>query len=182
MANKCSQTIGRGYALLRKAILVSTVSLFLASPGKCQDMPIPIKIQSALLVKILKFNPKFADKETLNMLIVYTINTKSYKDELVGYLSEHMGLDAAKPTEIDESIKNYDLVYFMPGTQSKAVLCKTHKVLSVTGISEFAEDGTISLAFGIQNDKPKIYINLTSLKQEEHNFSSDLLRIATIYK
>lgn len=83
--------------------------------------------------------------------------------------------------ELEKYITNCDLVYFMPGNQDKATICKTYNVLSVTGISQYVEQGKISLAFGLQNNKPKIFINLSSLEKEGQSLSSELFRIAKVY-
>lgn len=93
-----------------------------------------------------------------------------------------MEIKAVLVNELEKNILGSDLVYFMPGFQNDAYLCKKYKVLSVTGISQYVENGNISLGFGIQNNKPKIYVNLTSLEKEAQSLSSDILRIAKIFK
>jgi hypothetical protein len=147
-----------------------------------QNMPVPVNIQAALLVKILKFNPKIAEKNKIQILIVYNSSSKNSKDELLAELIKTMDAKAVMPEELEQNIKNCDLVYFLPGLQEKTKACKDNKVLSITGISKYVEEGNVSIAFGLQNDKPKIFINVTSLKSEDQNFSSDILRIAKIYK
>jgi hypothetical protein len=69
----------------------------------------------------------------------------------------------------------------MQGLQQFASLCKNNKVLSVAGVSGYAEQGFVSIAFGIMNNNPKIYLNLTSLGKEGQSLSSEILRIATVY-
>ncbi len=116
------------------------------------------------------------------MLIVYNGTSKSSKDELLAQLDKSIEAKGISPEEIEQNIKNTDVVYFMPGLQEKSKICKANKVLTITGISKYVEEGDISIALGILNDKPKIFINVTSLKSEEQNLSSDLLRIAKVYK
>ena len=144
---------------------------------------LPINIQAALLTKVLKLNPKLAEKAEYKILIVYNNSSKVSKDELISELtSKKMNVKAVLLYELEQNIKNCDVVYFMPGLQDKDGICKAYKVLSITGVSKYVEDGDVSVAFGLINDKPKIFINVTSLKMEEQNLSSDLLRIAKVYK
>jgi hypothetical protein len=145
-------------------------------------MPMPVNIQAALLTKVLKFNSHLAEKSLIHMLIVYNGTSKSSKDELLAQLDKSIEAKGISPEEIEQNIKNTDVVYFMPGLQEKSKICKANKVLTITGISKYVEEGDISIALGILNDKPKIFINVTSLKSEEQNLSSDLLRIAKVYK
>lgn len=144
-------------------------------------MPVPENIQAALLPKVLKFNPELSQKAKIKMLIVYDNNSQNNKDEFFKELSGLMEIKAIRPIELEETITGYDLVYFMPGLDELSIICKTHKVLSVTGISQYVEHGKISLGFGIQNNKPKILVNLTSLDEEGQSLSSDILRIAKIF-
>ena len=70
----------------------------------------------------------------------------------------------------------------MPGTKPQYSLCRQYKVLSVTGTSDFVENGQVSIGFGLKNNKPIIFVNLSSLEKEGQSLSTDILRIAKIYK
>jgi hypothetical protein len=146
-----------------------------------QNMPVPENIQAALLPKVLKFSPNLSQVPKLRMLIVYDNSSQISKDELIKGFDSSINVKAINATELEQNIGNCDLVYFMPGMQRSARICKYNKVLSVTGISQYVEQGLISVAFGIQNNKPKIYVNLSSLEKEGQSLSSDLLRIAKVY-
>ena len=58
-------------------------------------------------------------------------------------------------------------------TQSKQILSATSKVDHVTSCG-------VSLAVGLKENKPKIYLNLSSAKGEGCDFSAKFLRIAEI--
>ena len=146
-----------------------------------QNIPVPENIQAALLPKVLKFNSELSEKEKIKMLIVYDNNSLNNKDKFFKELKGVMEIKAIRSIELDETISGYDLIYFMPGLADLAIICKSQKILSVTGISQYVEEGKISLGFGIQNNKPKIFVNLTSLDEEGQSFSSDILRIAKIF-
>lgn len=148
-----------------------------------QGAALPMNIQAALLTKVLKFNPKFADKPQVKVLIIYNRSTRLNKEELVSELAaKNIDVKAVQPDELGNNIKNCDIVYFMPGISDQDGICKANKVLTISGAARFVEEGQMSIAFGVQNDKPRIYINVTSLKSEDQNISSELLRIAKVYK
>ncbi|WP_175454816.1 YfiR family protein [Lutibacter oricola] len=142
----------------------------------------PENIQAALLSKVLKFNPGFSDSTSIKMLVVYNNNTQINKDEFIRGVGNSIEVKAIKPEELKDNISETNVVYFMPGINDSSKLCNKNKVLSVTGTPQYVEQGEISLGFGVENNKPKILVNLTSLEQEGQSFSSDILRIAKIYK
>jgi len=168
------------YFLIR-IILFLFIIITATKIGYSQNMPVPENIQAALLPKILKFSPALSQQAKIKILIVYDNNSLASKDELIKGLGANLESKAIRSAELEKEIVNCNLVYFMPGVQELASLCKTHKVLSVAGISQYVEDGKISLAFGLQNNKPKIFISLSSLEKEGQSLSSEILRIAKVF-
>jgi hypothetical protein len=157
----------------------------IASNFQIQAQPgfLPMDIQAALLSKIIKMDFKLAAKEQVKVLVVYSGKSNSMKEDLVAELeNRNFIVKAVFPGDVEQNVKNYDVVYFMPGLTDNTGACKTNKVLTITGVSKYVENGQISIAFDIQNDKPKIFVNVTSLKMEDQNLSSDLMRIAKVYK
>lgn len=157
--------------------------LFLSPDLSSQNLSLPVNIQAALLTKVIKFIPKLSDKHQIKILVIYNNKTRLFKEEMISELdAKKMEVKAILPSELEQNIKGFDVAYFMPGIQDENGVCKSHKVLTMTGVSKYVEEGSLSIAFGLQNDKPKIYINLTSVKEEEQSLSSDLLRIAKVFK
>lgn len=146
-----------------------------------QNIIVPEKIQAALLPKVLRYSSSLSPKTKLRLIIVYDKSSQANKDLLIYYLSSSVSVKAVYPNELEQNIGNCDVVYFMQGLQQLASLCKNNKVLSVSGISSYAEQGLVSIAFGILNNNPKIYLNLSSLGKEGQSLSSEILRIATVY-
>lgn len=167
-----------------KFILIFCLLVFAgAKPLQAQGMNLPNNIQASLMSKVLRLNPKLAEKDQIKMLIVYSGSTKMSKEELLSEVqSKNIDAKAILLNELEQNIKTCDVVYFMPGVQDKTGICKTNKVLTLTGVAKYVEEGDVSIAFSVLNDKPKIIVNVTSLKMEEQNLSSDLLRIAKVYK
>jgi hypothetical protein len=182
------QTYNPHFCIIRSIIsrvLLSVIILFVFTNFRiyAQGASLPMNIQAALLTKVLKFNPKFIDKPQIKVLIIYNRSTRLNKEELASELvAKNIDVKAILPDELGNNIKNCDIVYFMPGISDQDGICKANKVMTISGAAKFVEEGQMSIAFGVQNDKPKIYINVTSLKLEDQNISSELLRIAKVYK
>lgn len=172
---------GKIFLLLKRVLLILFISFFLPRIGFSQNMPVPENIQAALIPKVLKFSPNHAQKTKLRMVIVYDNNSQVSQKELKKAIGTSLDVKSVVEADLEQNIGNCDLVYFMPGTQKSAILCKTRNVLSVTGISNYVEQGIISIAFGLQDNKPKIFVNLTSLAKEGQSLSSEILRITKVY-
>ena len=54
------------------------------------------------------------------------------------------------------------------------------RVLSISGASSQAEDGTVAVAVGAFEGKPKIYVNLQRLKSDAHELSADILKLSKV--
>lgn len=167
---------------LIKIFIFLFISLNSVSFCYSQNMPVPENIQAALLPKVLKFSPEISSKEKITMLIVYDKNSESSKDQIKSELDGFIVVKGILKSELEKNISECNLVYFMPGLQEEAILCKKYKVLSVTGISAYVERGEVSLGFGVRNNKPKILVNLKSLENEGQSLSSEVLRISIIFK
>ncbi len=168
------------YFLIR-ILLFLIIITSVANISYSQNMPVPENIQAALIPKVLKFSPNISRKPKIRILIVYDNKSVNSKNDFINELAGSMDIKAILPEALENNISNCDLVYFMPGIQMKSSLCKTYKVLSITGISQYVESGQVSLALGLENNKPKIFINLSSLDKEGQSLSSEILRIATVY-
>ena len=169
-------------AFLSKSLIAICFFLFVTNSVRAQNIPVPENIQAALLSKVLKFNPELQKNDKIKMLVIYDNKSQINKDEFINGLEKSIEVLAIKPDQIEKNISGYNVVYFMSGLNEQAYRCKTRKLLSVTGINKYVEEGEISLGFGIENNKPKILVNITSLDMEGQSFSSEILRIAKIFK
>lgn len=168
-------------SLFKRGFLV-VMFFFLGNAVTSQNIAVPENIQAALLTKVLKYNPQIPQNEKIKILVVYNDDSQIDKDEFIKGLGDSMKIKAINPSELESSISEYNVVYFMSGINDNKEICKSNNVLSVSGSGNYVEQGLISLGFRIKNNKPEILVNLTSLDQEEQSFSSDLLRIAKIFK
>lgn len=165
-----------------KRLVFICIFLCLGSAVYAQNISVPENIQAALLTKVLKYNPQIPQNSEIKILVVYNNNSLLDKDEFIKGLGNSMVVKAITPRDLEGTISNFDVVYFMKGINGFSKICRDNKVLSVTATTRFVEEGEISLGFGIENNKPKILVNLTSLGLEGQSFSSDILRIGKIFK
>jgi hypothetical protein len=146
------------------------------------SLKVPLNIQSAMISKLVKYNSKLSSKSRVKMLIVYNSKTSDQKNLMQSQLQEIMDIKCYTENEIGNIGKIYDIVYFMPGCEGLSYICKNNKMLSVSGVAKFVQNGNISIAIATENDKLKIFVNLTSLRAEEQSMSTDILRISKVYK
>ena len=169
---------------LHKLKIFIWLLLFLLIPEvvPSQQMDIPARIQVATLSKIFKYVPSLRAKNPVKLLLVYDKKTKSDKENFVtAFENASVEVKAVLPDEIENIISGYDVVYFMPGLQDHAELCKKHKKLSNAGVAKYAQNGEVSIALGLENDKPRLFINMSSLKNEGIHLSANLLKIAKVF-
>ena len=174
------------YAAMRRLrlylLLVGICLLSLPFTGNlaAQQMMVPENIQAALLDKILPFAPRLADEATIKLLIVYDPGTRTLAERQAAAMSPRWQVDLVLEQNSATQIQEYDVVYFYKASKPLLEACKEHKVLSVSGNRELAENGSVSLAIGLANDKPRLFVNISSLRAEEHNFSPEVQRIASV--
>jgi len=148
-----------------------------------QSQQVPFHIQAAFFEKILKHISPLRDVNPVKVLIVYDKKTESEKN----ILKENMKNLAftvydVLPSQLILNISQCNVVYFMPGSQEYAKLCRDNQVLSICGINDYVEENLISLAIGVEQDKPKIYINFRLLQAEGNDVSAGLLKISRVYR
>ena len=57
---------------------------------------------------------------------------------------------------------------------------QSEKILSCTCKAEYVTSCGVTMAVGLKDNKPKIYLNLSSAKREGADFSAKFLRVAEI--
>ena len=170
-------------------LIQKIISLFLihiviiSSNAVSQTQQVPFQIQAAYMGKILNHIFPLKDINPIKVLIVYDNNSASDKTILVECLNRPgIDVNAVEPFQIVMNIPNYNVIYFMNGTQSYSKLCREYKVLSICGNPDYVKNGNVSIAIGIEQDKPKVFINLGLLQAEGKNVSGALLNISNVFR
>jgi hypothetical protein len=97
--------------------------------------------------------------------------------DVVGIVSVPVRLDA-----LTSQIQTPSALYVLPGIDPSAVAsyCTEKRVLSISGIPELAENGSVSVSIGEADSRPQIIVHMRRLQDEGHSFSAQLLRLARV--
>jgi YfiR/HmsC-like len=169
--------------------------------ASAQTLEVPVDVQVPLLLKATTFDRTFATKLQKNGVmqvgIVYQEKNRASVKEM-----EELQLALTKPAagfklqvtlmplkdgeDLSKRREWADLtaVYItsLRGTDLAALLSQTHnhKVLSVSTDPDLAAKGT-TMSFELVGSRPKFVINRAGAAAEGCDFSSQLLKLATIY-
>ena len=166
-----------------KIIVFVIIIIFSPAWTYSQSQQVPLHIQAAFFGKIFNHISPLKEINPIKILIMYNNKTESDKTVLMQSL-EDLGfiVEAAQPFKLVMNISDFNVIFFMSDTQSYAKLCRESKVLSICGNPDYVEEGNISIAIGVEQDKPKVHINLGVLQSEKKDVSAALLRISTVYR
>jgi len=163
-------------------ILYCLVMVIYPHESTSQSAQVPYHIQAAFWGKIFKHIPQLDDKR-VKILIVYDTKSETKKTTLMENIkSLGFEVNAVKPDQLVREITGYDVVYFMEELQKYATLCREKHKLSICGTPEYVETGAISIALGIENDKPRISINIKLLQAEGKDVTVELLKISQVFR
>ena len=158
--------------------------IFMLFPGYAysQAIQVPINIQTAFFGKIFNHVSPLNKIQNKKILIVYDTKSESNTNQFIENMTK-LGFDmkAVKPDQLVMNIDDYHVVYFMPGLQEYAKHCRLKKKLSICGVPKYTEQGDISIALGIENDRPQIFLNIEVLQAEGNDISVELLQISKVY-
>ena len=186
---------------LNQIIILFFVLSFFPRLSFSQEIKAPVKIQSALLLKILDFDRNL-NKEGGDEIIIgifYQGKLKEsqkikddFKNEILFYSKksdkyrniEFVAIDIEK-LDLQPIARKYniDLIYItqLDPHQVKSIInfAQKNKIWTVSGELDYVEFG-IAVGFGLNENKPQIIINLAESKAQGANFSSKLLKLAKI--
>ena len=116
------------------------------------------------------------------MTIVYNSKTESQKNMLYREMKDRMYIKSISESEVATIGRGTDIIYFMPGCEGASEICKQHKILSIAAVAKPVKSGNVSVAIALENEKPRVFVSLSSLRAEDHTLSMDILRIADVSK
>ncbi len=179
-----------------------TVLLLLSTILYPQEMPVPVDIQYSLFQKILTYDRNLKSRGT-EKLVVGIIYQEKFRMSLVakdnfmaafnasatktieGIAIECIAINIGDSKDITEKIADADvnILYVaplrVPPLKEIADFCTEKQILTLSGVPEYIKSG-LSVGIGQKGNKPEILINLKSAKAEGSNFSSNLLKLATV--
>lgn len=146
----------------------------------------PEKMQAVLIVKIIPFVRNFNAYESSTTLNVGVFGAH----DILGFLQTAAKKVAYKVefstiAETNPDLTHIQILYIPSGVPPAIAaklnaLAKEKKILTVCGDPALTLDHNLTLSFYVNNDNPKILINLKSAKEEAINFSSNVLSLADI--
>jgi YfiR/HmsC-like len=172
----------RRRALTTAHFIVTSLLLFLSSAG-ADPMPVPMNLQVEIIKRMFNYDKALAKETNLLVFVVHQDEgavrpediVKAF--EFVGLVSVAVRLDA-----LTSQSRMPSAVYLLPGIEGSSVsrYCTDNKVLSISGVPELAESGSVAVSIGEENRRPQIIVNMKRLQDEGHNFSAQLLQLARV--
>jgi hypothetical protein len=186
--------------LLSSLLLAGGVALSTAALS--QEMPVPLRVQFPLLMKILTFdrNLKARIGSEICIGIVYQKRhraSQDARDDLIRAISESsfrtveglpvrsVDIDLGERTNLAEEVGRLgaNILYVTPlrayPLDRISSLSRERRLLTLTGVPEYVSSG-LTVGVGERDGKPLILIGLSASRAEGADFSSQLLKLATV--
>lgn len=157
--------------------------LFLLSTAFAQLSQLSPSLQAIMFKKIFSYSRTLSGSDKTKVTVVYDQSSEESKDAVLkAFQKESIPVRAVPVESLAGAIKSSTVVYIMPGAYSPAIknLCRTNKVLSITGSPSYVERGEASISVAKENGRPKVIINLEQLRGEEQEMSPELINLARI--
>lgn len=140
--------------------------------------PAPAKIQTALYKKIFSYC-KVLTKDGIN-LAVLADDTNPEIDEIIrGFGNIGISVTEVKSEKIYNQSK-FNVLYVAKSSKSIVSQCNNKGILCVSCTPDDVQENLAALSIYSENNKPKIIVNMVVLKSQNHEISSEVLKLATI--
>ena len=143
---------------------------------------VPVEVQAALFLKILKFNNDIAKGDGAT---IYVLDSQEFADEMSKAIGRKIGKSKLTAINAGYSIpeEKPSVVYIGNSENVEEILnyTRSNKILSITGIPSMISKG-VTLGVGVSDGKPKILLNYASLKLEGVNMNPAIHKIAKVIK
>ena len=135
----------------------------------------PAKIQVALFSKLLAFYTNLGTDE----FTIHVVDTPAIAKELEKMVGTKMGNAVLKAVTTGDGPPTDGAKVVYISKMHENIITYTHesKALSITGNPDLVSAG-VTLGVGVENNKPKILLNLTSSKSEGIIWNPAILRVA----
>ena len=184
------------------AMSLGVAALCASRSGMAQVSSVPAEIQAELLSKLEGYDRGFAARAGDAARVLLVVKPGSTKSETsaeemrsaLGRIDRFAGLphqETIVPYPGAQALAQrcradkIAVVYFTPGfddeLEALRVALADDNVLSLGAVSDYVPKGIV-LGFELASGKPKILINLEQAKRQGVNFSSDVLRLMTVYR
>jgi molybdopterin converting factor small subunit len=164
-------------------IMMTSVIGFMASDVWGQSLDIPGRIQAATFSKVFKYSTRLRGTDPIRLLIVHNGRQRRELDELMQAFNNAavVSFDVSYQ-ELNQKIDSADVVYFMPGLENYTDICKQKEKLSISAYTPYTEKGNVSISMGLVQDRPRLFVHLSSLSKEGHDLSASILKISQVFR
>jgi hypothetical protein len=148
-----------------------------------QSLAIPGRIQAATFSKVFKYSTRLRGTDPIRLLIVYNDGQRRERDELLeAFNNAAVAATAVSYEDLVSKVDSADVVYFLPGLKDHTNICKQKEKLSISAHTPYTEHGQVSISLGLVQDRPRLFIHLSSLSQEGHDLSASILKISQVFR
>lgn len=155
------------------ALVLLVVATAVAPQVQAQDKA-PAKLQAALIMKLLAFYTNLGG----DPFTIHVVGAPDVAEELKTMVGKTAGKATLNTvTEGDAPGADAKVVYIGKNVADNIAFTQSKQVLSVTGEPAYVSDG-VTLGIGIEANKPKIILNLSSSKAEGINWNPAILKVA----
>lgn len=191
------ETARRCSKLARIVVMLGTT--FLPAPSTFaaeQEMEIPVALQASLFLKVISFDRK-ADTTAMVIGIAYQGGLRSSSEaraEAVTAFRANTAGSNARIVSMDLDVEDLHaalhrekitVLYVAPlravDIRDISKATRDHGVTSVTGVVRYVSQG-IAVGVRREGDKSRLMINLPQSKGEGADFSSELLKLAEVFR
>jgi hypothetical protein len=199
-----NSTIKKLYSSLLPILLVTVITCGGIPPSASADNGnVPPELQAKLFLTALTYDKNLEKRahEQVDIGLVYfpesaqsreealnlATTLEGFKDKKISgrsfqtVLFTYNGNEDLKKKIVDEHI---DVLFIARGEKQLVhevlKVTQSEKVLSCTSKAEYVTSCGVTMAVGLKDNKPKIYLNLSSAKREGVDFSAKFLRVAEI--
>jgi hypothetical protein len=169
--------------VLATTYVIGTLLFLCLSSAGAGPMPVPMNLQVEIIKRMFNYDKALANEPNPLVFVVYQEEGEVRPNdivkafEVVGLVSVAVRLDA-----LTSQSRRPSAVYLLPGIDSASVsrYCADNRVLSISGVPELAESGSVAVSIGEANSRPQIIVNRSRVQDEGHDFSAQLLRLAKV--
>lgn len=183
---------------MKYLLIITIFFITLAGIQSAQESNLPIDIQIVMMPKVLMLEKNLYPTDKIVVGVLYdSLSTESvslmkkisklvrnekYEKENVKFVFQFY--DISKIEEWNDFLLDGIQAAYITSIQPNKILSiipalKEKRIISFTGDKILFRNG-LSVLLGREKNKPKIIINLDNARKEGANFSSHLLRMATV--
>ena len=164
-------------------------------------MPLPVKDQMPLFLKILSYDKNLPERG--NEVVIGVVYQERYrhslraKNELVAVMQQFGALSGRPirlvPLAIDEKTSpaavladpRINVFYVSPlrafDIERITAVSRAQEIVTLTGVPSYLEEG-LSVSLDVKGGRPQILINLPASEAEGADFHSQLLKVARVIR